>query len=101
MSNSAGFDVRQVGGRIGAEVIGVDPRDFSEVVFAEIHAALLEHKALAFRGQELTDADQLAFASRFGPLTGAHRPCRPWKAGHRCCRSTGRRASGPTTGTPT
>jgi taurine dioxygenase len=72
MSDSAGFDIRKVGGRIGAEVVGVDLRDLSETVFAEIHTALLKHKALAFRGQELTDADQLAFASRFGPLTGAH-----------------------------
>ena len=69
MSN---FDVRKVGGRIGAEVVGVDLRELSDEVFGEIHAALLEHKALAFRGQELTDADQLAFAGRFGPLTGAH-----------------------------
>ncbi len=66
------FDVRKIGGRIGAEVVGVDLRDLSDEVFGEIHAALLEHKALAFRGQELTDADQLAFAARFGPLTGAH-----------------------------
>jgi taurine dioxygenase len=71
-TGSSGFDVRKVGGRIGAEVIGVDLRDLSEAVFSEIHAALLEHKALAFRGQELTDADQIAFAERFGPLTGAH-----------------------------
>ena len=66
------FDVRKIGGRIGAEVVGVDLRELSDPVFAEIHAALLEHKALAFRGQELTDDDQLAFAARFGPLTGAH-----------------------------
>ncbi|GAA2454052.1 TauD/TfdA family dioxygenase [Actinomadura vinacea] len=66
------FEVRKVGGRIGAEVVGVDLRELPANVFAEIHAALLEHKVLGFRGQELTDADQLAFAARFGPLTGAH-----------------------------
>ena len=66
------FDIRRVGGRIGAEVVGVDLRNLSTTEFGEIHTALLEHKALAFRGQTLTDADQLAFASRFGPLTGAH-----------------------------
>ncbi|WP_030172930.1 TauD/TfdA dioxygenase family protein [Spirillospora albida] len=66
------FDVRKVGGRIGAEVVGVDVRDLSDEVFAEIGAALLEHKVLAFRGQDLTDDDQIAFASRFGALTGAH-----------------------------
>ncbi|POM25806.1 putative MT3514-like dioxygenase [Actinomadura rubteroloni] len=75
------FDVRKIGGRIGAEVVGVDLRDLSDTVFAEIHAALLEHKALAFRGQDLTDADQIAFASRFGPLTGAH-PTVPSVDGH-------------------
>ncbi|TDD94841.1 TauD/TfdA dioxygenase family protein [Actinomadura rubrisoli] len=66
------FDVRKIGGRIGAEVVGVDVRDLSAKVFAEIRAALLEHKVLGFRGQSLTDDDQLAFAARFGPLTGAH-----------------------------
>jgi alpha-ketoglutarate-dependent taurine dioxygenase len=66
------FDVRKVGGRIGAEVLGVDVRHLSDAQTAEIRAALLEHKALVFRGQELTDDDQTAFASRFGPLTGAH-----------------------------
>lgn len=66
------FDVRKVGGRIGAEVAGVDLRELSDPVFAEIRTALLEHKVLAFRGQRLADEDQIAFASRFGPLTGAH-----------------------------
>ncbi|MFI0357817.1 TauD/TfdA dioxygenase family protein [Actinomadura sp. 9N407] len=66
------FDVRKVGGRIGAEVVGADVRDLSAETFAEIHAALLDHKVLGFRGQELTDDDQIAFAERFGPLTGAH-----------------------------
>ncbi|WP_433477364.1 TauD/TfdA dioxygenase family protein [Spirillospora sp. CA-142024] len=66
------FDIRKVGGRIGAEVVGVDVRDLSDEIFGEIHSALLEHKVLGFRGQELSDDDQLAFAARFGPLTGAH-----------------------------
>ncbi|GAA4228028.1 TauD/TfdA family dioxygenase [Actinomadura meridiana] len=68
----ADFDIRRIGGRIGAEVAGVDVRDLSDEIFAEINGALLEHKVLAFRGQELTDEDQIAFASRFGALTGAH-----------------------------
>src|SRR4051812_21134133 len=72
MSTEPVFDVRKVGGRIGAEVVGVDLRDLSDALFGEVHAALLEHKALAFRGQHLTDEDQMAFAARFGPLTGAH-----------------------------
>ncbi|GAB3663090.1 TauD/TfdA family dioxygenase [Actinocorallia lasiicapitis] len=66
------FDIRKAGGRIGAEVVGLDVRDITEPLFAELNAALLEHKALIFRGQHLDDEGQTAFASRFGPLTGAH-----------------------------
>ncbi|GAA3217022.1 TauD/TfdA family dioxygenase [Actinocorallia longicatena] len=66
------FDIRKAGGRIGAEVVGLDVRTINDGLFTEINAALLEHKALIFRGQNLEDAEQVAFASRFGPLTGAH-----------------------------
>ncbi|GGM86539.1 taurine dioxygenase [Thermopolyspora flexuosa] len=80
MSSDSRFEIRKIGGRIGAEVVGVDVRDLSDTAFAEIKAALLEHKVLGFRGQELTDEDQIAFAARFGPLTGAH-PTVPSVAG--------------------
>jgi alpha-ketoglutarate-dependent sulfate ester dioxygenase len=67
------LDVQRIGGRIGAEIRGVDLRaDLDEAVFAEINAALLRHKALVFRGQHLDDEQQLRFAARFGPLTTAH-----------------------------
>lgn len=72
-TTSTGLEVRKIGGRIGAEILGVDlagPLDSS--VVAQINAALLEHKALAFRGQQLDDAAQARFAARFGELTGAH-----------------------------
>jgi alpha-ketoglutarate-dependent taurine dioxygenase len=67
------LDVRQIGGRIGAEIHGVDLRaELDDAVFAEINAALLRFKALVFRGQHLDDEQQLRFAARFGPLTTAH-----------------------------
>ncbi|NGO75665.1 TauD/TfdA family dioxygenase [Streptomyces sp. YC504] len=67
------FDIRRVGGRIGAEILGVDlSADLAPAVVAEINTALLEHKALFFRGQELDDAAQLRFAAHFGELTTAH-----------------------------
>ncbi|MGW1493644.1 TauD/TfdA dioxygenase family protein [Streptomyces sp. NPDC002402] len=70
---STGFDIRRIGGRIGAEILGVDiSTDLEPAVVSEINAALLEHKALFFRGQELDDAAQLRFASLFGELTTAH-----------------------------
>ncbi|WP_322752618.1 TauD/TfdA dioxygenase family protein [Frankia sp. Cas3] len=67
------FDVRRVAGRIGAEVVGVDLReDLDDDTIASIRAALLEYKALFFRGQTLDDAGQQRFAARFGELTTAH-----------------------------
>lgn len=76
------FDIRKIGGRIGAEVVGVDVRELTGALFREIQEALLEHKVLGFRGQDLTDDDQIAFAAHFGPLTGAH-PTVPAADGHR------------------
>ncbi|HZX37138.1 MAG TPA: TauD/TfdA family dioxygenase [Streptomyces sp.] len=70
---STGFDIRRIGGRIGAEILGVDiSTDIDPAIVTEINAALVEHKALFFRQQRLDDAAQLRFASLFGELTTAH-----------------------------
>ncbi|MCX4825382.1 TauD/TfdA family dioxygenase [Streptomyces sp. NBC_01142] len=70
---STGFDIRRIGGRIGAEILGVDiSADLDPAIVTEINAALLEHKALFFRDQQLDDAAQIRFASLFGELTTAH-----------------------------
>ncbi len=72
---TTGFDVRRIGGRIGAEIVGVDiSGDLDPAVVPEINAALVEHKAVFFRGQDLDDAARLRFASLFGELTTAHAP---------------------------
>jgi alpha-ketoglutarate-dependent taurine dioxygenase len=72
-STSTGFDVRRVGGRIGAEIVGIDlGADLDKPIVAEIAAAIVEHKAIVFRGQDLDDDGQLTFAARFGELTKAH-----------------------------
>lgn len=70
---STDLRVRKVAGRIGAEVAGLDLRiDLDGETIAAVRKALLEHKALFFRGQELDDAGQQRFAARFGELTKAH-----------------------------
>lgn len=70
---STGFDIRRIGGRIGAEILGIDiSTDIEPAIVTEINAALVEHKALFFRQQRLDDAAQLRFASLFGELTTAH-----------------------------
>jgi taurine dioxygenase len=43
-------------------------RPQSDRAIAEIWAALVQHKVLVFRGQQLTAAQQRDFAARFGPL---------------------------------
>ncbi|MBB0243934.1 TauD/TfdA family dioxygenase [Streptomyces alkaliphilus] len=67
------FDIRRVGGRLGAEIIGLDLHGTPDPrILAEIREALPEHKALFFRGAHLDDAEQLRFASLFGEPTRAH-----------------------------
>jgi taurine dioxygenase len=55
---------------IGAELIGVDLADavHDDALFAEIRAALLQHRVLFLRDQGFTRAEHVAFARRFGEL---------------------------------
>jgi len=62
--------IEQLTCAIGAEVSGVSLADASRDadLFAEIKAALLKHKVLFLRGQDIARADHVAFARRFGDL---------------------------------
>ncbi|MEW1907475.1 TauD/TfdA family dioxygenase [Kitasatospora sp. NPDC085895] len=55
---------------IGAELSGVNLGDASRDadLFAEIKELLLRHKVLFLRDQDITRAEHVAFAQRFGPL---------------------------------
>jgi taurine dioxygenase len=55
---------------IGAELIGVDLAEAArnDDLFGAIKSALLEHKVLFLRDQDIGRADHVAFAQRFGPL---------------------------------
>ncbi|MFJ3305081.1 TauD/TfdA dioxygenase family protein [Streptomyces sp. NPDC086549] len=55
---------------IGAELRGVSLADAArdDDLFAEIRTLLLEHKVLFLRDQDISRADHVAFASRFGAL---------------------------------
>ena len=60
-------------GRIGAEIVGLDlSRDLSDVIIAAVREALLTHRVVFFRDQNLDMARQTTFAERFGPLTVGH-----------------------------
>jgi len=75
-------EVRRIGGRIGAEILGVDlARPIDTELAARLNSALVEHKVLIIRGQDLDDEAHLRFAGTFGPLTTAH-PTVPAVDGH-------------------
>jgi taurine dioxygenase len=55
--------------RIGVEIQGVDlAKPLDETSFAAIQSALFEHCIILFRGQALSEEDQVGFASRLGEL---------------------------------
>jgi taurine dioxygenase len=63
------LQVRKIAGSLGAEISGVDlSQDISDGVLSEIRAALLENLVIVLRGQEITPAQQLAFARRWGEI---------------------------------
>src|ERR1700709_1190291 len=63
------LDVQKIAGSLGAEVRGVDlSQDVPEEVLAEIRAALLDNLVIGIREQDITPAQQLAFARRWGDI---------------------------------
>ncbi len=59
--------VRRTAGALGAEISGVDlSRDLTGELAAEIRQVLLDHLVIFFRGQTLTPAQFLEFASHMG-----------------------------------
>jgi taurine dioxygenase len=64
------FEVHRLTTFIGAEVCGVNLADVaaSDELFAELKDLLLQHKVLFFRDQDITRAEHVALAERFGPL---------------------------------
>lgn len=64
------MQIEQLTCAIGAELTGVNLADAvrDDGLFAQIKAALLQHKVLFLRNQDISRADHVAFASRFGKL---------------------------------
>ena len=53
-------------GAMGAEILGANLRDVDDKTFAAIHDILLDHGMIYFRDQDITPAQQLALARRWG-----------------------------------
>ena len=64
-----GLEIRKIHPNIGAEVSGIDlGATLPDDVFAHIRDAFHEHSVLVFRGQDISDEQQVAFSARFGEL---------------------------------
>lgn len=67
------LSVEPVSGALGAIVHDVDlAGSLDDPTVAAIRSALLTHRVLFIRGQNIDPDDQQRFAARFGPLTAAH-----------------------------
>ena len=63
------IQVKPTGAALGAEIIGADlTQPLDDATFAQIRAAFYQHEVLYFRGQALSDEDQIRFSARFGTL---------------------------------
>ena len=68
LEDSTSMSIRPLTGALGAEVHGVDLAHLDDAQFAQIHAAFLEHSALMFHDQTLSQEEFAAFGRRFAEL---------------------------------
>ncbi|MFT5182872.1 MAG: taurine dioxygenase [Alphaproteobacteria bacterium] len=65
----AAISVSEMAPACGAIIEGVDlSGELTNQQFDEIHTALLDRTVIVFRGQDITEAQQIAFTRRFGDL---------------------------------
>lgn len=71
-TGSPQLTLERLGPSFGAHVLGLDLRHLTDEEVLAIRVALVEHKVLFFRGQDLTDADQIKLGRRLGEVTAGH-----------------------------
>lgn len=68
-SRSAPFEVERLGRYLGAEVHGLNLKNgMDDEIFRAFEAALIEHKVLVLRDQNLTTAEHVSISRLFGEL---------------------------------
>lgn len=69
MRNYRSIEVKPISGALGAEVRGVNlADDLDDAMLGDIRRALLDNLVIFFRDQEITPAEQLRFARRWGDI---------------------------------
>jgi alpha-ketoglutarate-dependent taurine dioxygenase len=64
----AAIQIQPVDATLGAVVTGVRLAQLDEAQWQQIYAAWLQYAVLVFPGQHLSNAEQIGFARRFGPI---------------------------------
>jgi taurine dioxygenase len=85
MSRYKSFKIERLTPAIGAEISGVDLGHLTPGLVDEVRAALLEHKVVFFREQQITREQHIDFARQFGPLKFILRH-RSIKLSGKCCK---------------
>ncbi|MEQ1773671.1 MAG: TauD/TfdA family dioxygenase [Burkholderiales bacterium] len=63
------IQIKPAGVALGAEIVGADlTKPLDDATFAAIRAAFYRYEVIYFRGQTLSDDDQIRFSARFGEL---------------------------------
>jgi alpha-ketoglutarate-dependent taurine dioxygenase len=62
------FELEPLDATFGAVVTGVGLAEIGDAAFAALYRAWLDYALLIFPGQHLSNAEQVAFAKRFGPM---------------------------------
>jgi alpha-ketoglutarate-dependent 2,4-dichlorophenoxyacetate dioxygenase len=62
------LQMRPLHSAFGVEILEIDVRTVDDAAFGKIRRARDDHSVLLFRGQTVSDEEQIAFSQRFGPL---------------------------------
>ena len=68
MSDFSRFRVNQLTPHCGAELLDCDLSNFDDTMIEEVRAALLKHRVVFFRDQDLSREAHIEFANQFGDL---------------------------------
>jgi len=75
MDMPAGFSIKPLSPLCGAEISGLDlSQELPQQTIDALQQAWNDHVVLIFRGQDITEDEQLRFASRFGELGKRKKP---------------------------